>query len=98
MTLPDAAARLAPLAQPGPGWQCQTMSKVTNLNQFRKQKTRSAARAQGDANAARFGRTKAEREAEELRRDTARNLLDGHRLSEERPEATETPKSPDDAS
>lgn len=54
------------------------MSQVTNLNQFRKQKARAEKRAQGDANAAKFGRTKAERDLEAARKDKARRDLDGH--------------------
>ncbi|GHF67898.1 DUF4169 family protein [Seohaeicola zhoushanensis] len=55
------------------------MSQVTNLNQFRKQKARAEKRAQGDANAAKFGRTKAERDLEAARKDKARRDLDGHK-------------------
>lgn len=55
------------------------MSQVTNLNQFRKQKARAEKRAQGDANAAKFGRTKAERDLEPARKDKERRDLDGHK-------------------
>ncbi|KCV81799.1 hypothetical protein ATO10_10650 [Actibacterium atlanticum] len=54
------------------------MSNVTNLNQFRKSKARAAKRAQGDENAAKFGRSKSERELEKARADKTRRDLDGH--------------------
>lgn len=55
------------------------MAKVTNLNTFRKGKARAEKRARGDENAARFGRSKAEKELEKARREKARRNLDGHR-------------------
>ncbi|MEC7761933.1 MAG: DUF4169 family protein [Pseudomonadota bacterium] len=55
------------------------MSKVTNLNQFRKQKARAGKRADADANAAKFGRTKAQKRLEEAEADKARRELDRHR-------------------
>lgn len=54
------------------------MSNVTNLNQFRKAKARAAKRAQGDENAAKYGRTKPERDLEKARADKAHRDLDGH--------------------
>jgi len=54
-----------------------------NLNRVRKQKARAAKRARASENAARFGRTKAEREAEEIAAARARARLDGHRLEDE---------------
>lgn len=54
-----------------------------NLNRFRKEKAREAARRQADANAVKFGRTKAERLGEALRNDKARAALDRHKLDEE---------------
>ncbi|MBT9383688.1 DUF4169 family protein [Pseudooceanicola sp. CBS1P-1] len=62
------------------------MSSVTNLNQFRKQKARAEKRAQGDANAAKFGRSKAERQKAEAEERQAERRLDGHRLERD-PEA-----------
>jgi hypothetical protein len=50
---------------------------LVNLNRFRKDKTREDARQKADANAVKFGRTKAEKTAERfetIRKDT---LLDG---------------------
>ncbi|MEM9843737.1 MAG: DUF4169 family protein [Pseudomonadota bacterium] len=55
------------------------MSTPINLNRFRKQKARDEKRAQADENAARHGRTKAERELDEARARNALAALDGHR-------------------
>lgn len=53
------------------------------MNRFRKRKAREAARREADANAARFGRSKAERlaEAEAAARAAAR--LEAHRREAE---------------
>jgi hypothetical protein len=59
------------------------MGEVVNLRQAKKQAARKAARLQADANAARFGRTKADREAEKLRAEKALRDLDGHRRETE---------------
>lgn len=58
------------------------MAEVINLRQFKKQAARQAARAEADANAAKFGRTAAQkkREAEDASRDKTR--LDGHKLED----------------
>ena len=53
------------------------MSKVTNLNQFRKAKARDDKRAKADENAVKFGRTKAQRDLEKARAAKARRDLDG---------------------
>ena len=58
------------------------MSNVTNLNQFRKQKARADKRAQGDANAVKFGRTKAQKQAEDLDANRAKSHLDQHKVDE----------------
>ena len=55
------------------------MAEVINLRARRKEAARKAARAQGDANATKFGRTKAERTLEEARAEKAARALDGHR-------------------
>ena len=55
------------------------MSKVTNLNQIRKQKARADRRAEADANAAKFGRTKAQKALKQAQADKARRELDRHR-------------------
>jgi hypothetical protein len=54
------------------------VAEVVNLRAARKAKDREAARAKADANAARFGRTKAEREIEAARAEKAARDLDGH--------------------
>lgn len=54
-----------------------------NLNRFRKEKAREAARAEADANAAKFGRTKAERVLAATKAEKARRLLDQHRREED---------------
>lgn len=60
------------------------MSKgVVNLRAARKAKARAGKRAEGDANAAKFGRTKTQtaREAAEVAR--ARAMLDAHKREDE---------------
>ncbi|MDO5646618.1 DUF4169 family protein [Paracoccus sp. (in: a-proteobacteria)] len=54
------------------------MTQITNLNRFRKQKAREQARQQGDENAAKFGRTAAQRRREQDDRDRAETHLDQH--------------------
>ena len=54
------------------------MDKIVNLNRFRKEKARAEARAKGDANAAKFGRSKAERTLEAAQKQKAAQKLDGH--------------------
>jgi hypothetical protein len=55
------------------------MTQVINLRQARKDKARSAARAQADANAAKHGRSKAARQLEQAQADKARAHLDAHK-------------------
>ena len=55
------------------------MAKVTNLNRFRKARARVENRSKGDANAVKFGRTKAQKALEEAQADKAARDLDGHR-------------------
>ena len=47
------------------------MEKVVNLRQARKQAARKAARSAADANAAKFGRTKAESDLQQARAEKA---------------------------
>ncbi|MBE0454443.1 DUF4169 family protein [Roseovarius autotrophicus] len=54
-----------------------------NLNRVRKQKARDARKSRADENAARFGRTKAQKVEEEAARARARAYLDAHRREEE---------------
>lgn len=56
------------------------MGDLVNLKRFKKQLERENSAAEADANRARFGRTKAERTGEELRRTRADNNLDQHRI------------------
>lgn len=55
------------------------MTAPVNLNRYRKQKARAEKRATGDENAARHGRTKAERALEAARAQKAQAALDAHR-------------------
>jgi hypothetical protein len=55
------------------------MAEIINLRTARKARTKSEARAQADANAAKFGRTKAERSLEQARADKSRDTLDQHK-------------------
>ena len=50
-----------------------------NLNRARKTRARRAAKAQADANAVAFGRTKFERAADALRESVATKRLDAHK-------------------
>jgi hypothetical protein len=56
------------------------MSDVTNLNRFRKRVERDKQAKKADANRARFGRTKAEREADERREQRLREVHEQHRI------------------
>lgn len=55
------------------------MAEIVNLRLVKKQAARKAARTQADGNAAKFGRTKAERVAEAARAEKATRNLDGHK-------------------
>ena len=54
------------------------MAKIINLSAVRKAKAKLDALKTADANAAKFGRTKAEKTAEKARADKVRRDLDGH--------------------
>jgi hypothetical protein len=56
---------------------------VVNLARARKAKAKAQDKAQADANAARFGLTKAERVLNASREARARAKLDQHKLDEE---------------
>jgi hypothetical protein len=56
------------------------MGHVINLNRVRKQEQRKEAAKQAETNRARFGRTKSERKADELRNTRDEKLLDQHRI------------------
>ena len=55
------------------------MAEITNLTRFRKARARAAKRRQGDENAALFGRTKAQKTADDADRTRAARTLDQHR-------------------
>ncbi|WP_353472374.1 DUF4169 family protein [Salipiger sp. H15] len=55
------------------------MSNVINLNRFRKDRARADRRAQADENAARHGRSKAEKQREAAEAAKSARDLDGHR-------------------
>ena len=55
------------------------MSQPVNLNRFRKQKARAEDKARADENAARFGRSKAERQRDAAKAEKAARDLDGHK-------------------
>ena len=53
------------------------MAEIVNLRAARKAKAKDAARAQGDVNAAKFGRSKAERALQKAQAEKAARDLDG---------------------
>ncbi len=59
------------------------MSKIVNLRQARKQRTRSKAKATADANAAKHGRTKADRKQTEAATTLDQRRLDGHKRDDD---------------
>jgi hypothetical protein len=59
------------------------MGNLVNLNRFRKRSEREQSAKEADANRARFGRSKAERQADEQRAQRAGELLDQHRIDDE---------------
>lgn len=63
------------------------MAEIVNLRTVRKAKDRVKKRAQADENAAKFGRSGAERKLEEARAEKARADLEGHRREPEGGEA-----------
>lgn len=54
------------------------MAKIINLRAARKAKDREQARAKGDENAVKFGRTKAEKDLEKAQAEKTKRDLDGH--------------------
>ncbi len=59
------------------------MAGVVNLTKARKARDRAAKRAEADANAAKFGRSKAQRALEEAEAEKARAALDAHKRDPE---------------
>ena len=58
------------------------MSEIVNLNKARKARARADRKARADANAVKFGRTKAEKSLDEAKAKKARSDLDAHRRDE----------------
>lgn len=54
------------------------MAEIVNLRLLKKQAARKAARATADANAAKFGRSKADRALDKARAEQAARALDAH--------------------
>lgn len=61
------------------------MAEIVNLNRFRKAQARVKTRAQADENAAKFGRTKAQKQLEEAQAEKARATLEAHKRDEQEP-------------
>lgn len=59
------------------------MTNITNLNQFKKAKDRTQKKAEADANAVKFGRTKAERLADATREAKMKRHLDQLKFEDE---------------
>jgi len=59
------------------------MTQPINLNTARKAKARADSKIRADQNAAKFGRTKAQRLLEATETDKMRQALDAHRFDEE---------------
>ena len=59
------------------------MSNIVNLNQFRKKKARATRRKTADENAARHGRSKAEKALDSTRREKATKDHDAHKRDDE---------------
>jgi hypothetical protein len=62
------------------GLEGMAMGEIVNLKRFRKRSEREQAAKDADANRARFGRTKSEREAEAMRTRRANEILEQHRI------------------
>jgi hypothetical protein len=59
------------------------MGDLINLKQFRKRAAKKRSEQEAAANRTRFGRTRSERELEELRAERAGEHLDQHRIDGE---------------
>lgn len=59
------------------------MGEVVNLNKARKARERAAKRAEADANAAKFGRSKAEKDLNTARGEKSARDHDAHRRDDE---------------
>nr|WP_083434650.1 DUF4169 family protein [Sphingomonas sp. Y57] len=58
------------------------MGDVVNLNKARKARARSDAKATAEANRAKFGRTRAEKERDGIEKARADRLIDGAKLED----------------
>lgn len=58
-------------------------ARIVNLRTVRKQRIRAEKKARADENAARFGRTRAQRELERAEEEKARRHLDQHRKDDD---------------
>jgi Domain of unknown function (DUF4169) len=58
------------------------MGEVVNLKRFKKRSEREQSAKDAEANRARFGRTRADRVADEQRAQRASELLDQHRIDD----------------
>ncbi|MBT2130990.1 DUF4169 family protein [Aliiroseovarius lamellibrachiae] len=54
-------------------------SEPVNLNRYRKEKARAEGKARAQENAVKFGRTKAQKDAEHVDAERVRKLFDGHK-------------------
>ena len=59
------------------------MAQITNLTRFRKDKARAEKRKAADENAAKHGRTKAQKAAEKAEAARTARSLDGHRRDDD---------------
>ena len=59
------------------------MAEIVNLNRLRKARARAVDRTQADANAAKFGRSKAEKDLVMARAEKAARDLEAHRRDED---------------
>ena len=55
------------------------MERPVNLNRYRKDKARADKRARADQNAVKFGRTKAQKDAEKAETTRITRLFDSHK-------------------
>ena len=72
----------SPVAKPRRRAKFRRMSKVINLNKARKTRDKAEKRASADRNAARHGRSKAEKALDKSVTERAERDLDGHRRDE----------------
>jgi len=59
------------------------MGDIVNFNKARKAKVRAEARTTAEANRAKFGRTKGEKQRDRIEKERADRLVDGARLDED---------------